>query len=86
MRGKILREGRNTDLEHNDEWTSSSNPTAEKLGKTIVYCIIFVVSLVGNTLIGIIVYKKKKMRKPITNHINVNVAMCDMFFQIFGFP
>ena len=64
---------------------SSSNPIAEKVGKSFVYCIMFVVSLAGNTLIGIIVYKTKTMRKPI-NFLIVNMAISDMLFPIFGFP
>ena len=61
------------------------NPTAEKIGKTFVYCLIFLVSLAGNTVIGIIVYKTKTMRKPI-NFLIVNMAMSDLLFPIFLFP
>ena len=61
------------------------NPTAEKIGKTFAYCLIFLVSLAGNTVIGIIVYKTKTMRKPI-NFLIVNMAMSDMLFSIFLFP
>ena len=64
---------------------SSSNPTTENIGKTFVYCIICVVSLVGNTLIGIIVCKTRTMRKPI-NSLIVNMAISDMLFPLFGFP
>ena len=62
-----------------------SNPTAEKIGKTFAYCLIFLVSLAGNTVIGIIVYKTKTMRKPI-NFLIVNMAMSDLLFPIFLFP
>ena len=41
------------------------NPTAEKIGLAFAYCLIFLVSLVGNTVIGIIVYRTKTLRKPI---------------------
>ena len=61
------------------------NLTAEKIGETFVYCLIFLVSLVGNTVIGIIVYKTKTMRKPI-NFLIVNMAMSDLLFPIFLFP
>ena len=61
------------------------NPTAEKIGSTFAYCLIFLVSLAGNTVIGIIVYKTKTMRKPI-NFLIVNMAMSDMLFPIFLFP
>ena len=62
-----------------------SNPTAEKVGKTFVYCLLFLVSLAGNTVIGIIVYKTKTMRKPI-NFLIVNMAMSDLLYPIFFIP
>ena len=61
------------------------NPTAGKIGETFAYCLIFLVSLAGNTAIGIIVYKTKVMRKPI-NFLIVNMAMPDMLFPIFWIP
>ena len=54
--------------------SSCFNPTAEKIGGTFVYCLLFLVSLAGNSFIGIIVYKTKTMRKPI-NILIVNMAM-----------
>ena len=61
------------------------NPTAEKIGATFAYCLIFLVSLAGNIVIGIIVYKTKTMRKPI-NFIIGNMAMSDLLFPIFWIP
>ena len=61
------------------------NPTGEKIGLTFAYCLIFIVSLAGNTVIGIIVYKTKTMRKPI-NFFIVNMAMSDLLFPIFRIP
>ena len=61
------------------------NPTAEKIGITFAYCLIFLVSLAGNTVIGIIVYKTKTMRKPI-NFLIVNMAMSDLLFPIVVIP
>ena len=63
----------------------SSDPTADKIGKTAGYCLIFLISLTGNTVIGIIVYKTKTMRKPI-NFLIVNMAMSDLLFSIFIIP
>ena len=63
----------------------SGNPTAEKVGITFAYCLIFLVSLAGNTVIGIIVHKTKTLRKPI-NLLIVNMAMSDLLFPIFSFP
>ena len=61
------------------------NPTARKIALTFAYCLIFLVSLAGNTFIGIIVYKTKTMRKPI-NFLMVNMAMSDLLFPIFVTP
>ena len=62
-----------------------SNPTAEKIGKTVAYCLIFLVSLAGNIVIAIIVYKTRTMRKPI-NFFIVNMSMSDLLFAIFIIP
>ena len=61
------------------------NPTAENIGITFAFCLVFLVSLAGNTVIGIIVYKTKTMRKPI-NFFIVNMAMSDLLFPIFVIP
>ena len=57
----------------------------KKIGKTFALCPMFLVSLAGNTVIGIIVYKTKTTRKPI-NFLIVNMAMSDLLFPIFSFP
>ncbi|XP_022797404.1 neuropeptide SIFamide receptor-like [Stylophora pistillata] len=64
---------------------SCFNPAARRIGETFAYCVLFVVSLVGNTLIGFIVYKTKTLQKPI-NFFIVNMAMSDLLFPIFLFP
>ena len=61
------------------------NTTAGKIGKTFAYCLIFLVSLAGNTVVGIIVYQTKNMRKPINLFI-ANMAMSDLLFPIFLIP
>ena len=58
------------------------NPT---IGVTFAFCLIFLVSLAGNTIIGIIVYKRKTMRKPL-NFLIVNMAMSDLLVPIFSIP
>ena len=65
--------------------SSLGNLTAETIGKTFALSLILVVSLAGNSLIGIIVYKTKTMRKTI-NYFIVNMAMFDLLFSIFTFP
>ena len=58
---------------------------AERIAKYFVYCLIFAISLAGNTYIGILVYKTKNMRKNI-NFLIVNMAMSDLLFPIFVVP
>ena len=65
--------------------SSPFNSTAAKIGQTFAYCLIFAVSLLGNSFIGIIVYKMQSLRKPI-NFFIVNMAMSDLLSLIFMFP
>ena len=64
---------------------SSLNPSAVKIGETVAYCLILVVSLVGNSFIAIIVYKTQILRKPI-NFFITNMAMSDLLYTVFLFP
>ena len=75
----------NTTTNGTQLWSCSYNPTARKIGGTFAYCLIFVVSLAGNSLVGIIVYKTEAMRKPI-NFLIVNIAMADLLYSIFLIP
>ena len=63
----------------------SWNPITEKIGKTFAYCLIFLLSLAGNTAIGLIVYRTKSMKKPI-NFLIVNMAISDLLSSIFVIP
>ena len=63
---------------------NSFNPLARRIGETIVYCLLLVISLVGNTLIGIVVYRTRSLRKPI-NFFIVNMAMSDLIYSLFLF-
>jgi len=65
--------------------SSCFNVAAEKIGKTFAYCVLIVVSVVGNIFIGIIVYKTKTMRKTV-NFLIVNMAMSDLLFPLTLFP
>ena len=64
---------------------TTGDRAAEKIGRTVAYSLILVVSLAGNSLIGIIVYKTKTMRRTI-NYLIVNMAISDLLFPIFVFP
>ena len=65
--------------------SSLSYSTAANIGATFVFCLIFVISLLGNSFIAIIVYKTQSLRKPI-NFFIVNMAMSDLLLPIFLFP
>ena len=62
-----------------------ANLTAEKLGKTLAYCLVLLVPLVGNFFIGIIVYRKKTMRKTF-DFLIVNMAVSDLLYPMIVFP
>ena len=61
------------------------NSEAARIGQTFAYCLIFVVSLVGNSLIEIVVYKTPTLRKPI-NFFIASMAMSDLLYPIFLVP
>ena len=66
-------------------WSSVINPEVLKVGTTVAYSLIIAVSLVGNSLIVLIVYKIPTLRKPI-NMLIANMAMSDLLYPIFLFP
>ena len=61
------------------------NSTALKIGGTVTYCLIFIVSLVANSLIVMIVYKTPNLRKPI-NFFIANMASSDLLYAILWVP
>ena len=69
----------------NGSFSSLIHPSTEKLAKTVAYSLIIVVSMVGNSLIGIIVYKTPTLRKPI-NLLIMNMAMSDLLYPVILFP
>ena len=80
-----MSENGNTTMNGTESSSCPSNPTVKKIGMTFAYCLIFTLSLAGNTVIGIIVYKTKTMRKSI-NFFIVNMAMSDLLLLIFSTP
>ncbi|XP_022808334.1 neuropeptide SIFamide receptor-like [Stylophora pistillata] len=64
---------------------STEDPVAAKVSKTFAYCLLLVVSLIGNTLIIMVVYRDKKM-KTTTNLLIVNMAISDLLVPIFAMP
>ena len=65
-------------------WTCL-NFTAWKIGGTVTYCLIFIVSLVANSLIVILVCKTPNLKKPIKYFI-ANMALSDLLYPIFWIP
>ena len=61
------------------------NPVVDKIGQTIAYNLILLSSLVGNSLIVLIIYKTTTMRRRI-NMLIANMAMSDLLFPIFLTP
>ena len=55
---------------------------ALKIGGTVTYCLIIIVSLVANSLIVILVCKTPNLKKPI-NYFIANMASSDLLFPIF---
>lgn len=56
-----------------------------KITKVVLFSIILVTSLAGNTLIIIIVYKKQELRKT-TNYFIVNMAVSDFVYPLLAIP
>ena len=66
-------------------WGCLTDFTAWKIGGTVAFCLIIIVSLVANSLIVIIVYKTPNLRKPI-NFFIANMASSDLLVPIFWIP
>ena len=64
---------------------TQSNSNASKIGGTVTYCLIIVVSLTANSLIVMTVYKTPNLRKPI-NYFIENMASSDLLFALFRVP
>ena len=77
----------NITVNGSSSWSCSSliNLEAGKIGATVAFSLLLVVSLIGNLLIVLIVYKTPTLRKPI-NMLIANMAMSDLLFPIFLFP
>ena len=64
---------------------NSLNFFALKIGGTVTYCLIIIVSLVANSLIVTIVCKTPNLKKPI-NYFIANMASADLLYPIFVIP
>ena len=75
----------NTSNQHTLTCDILENSAAEKIGKIIALSIILFFSLVGNTLIISIVYKRKELKKTM-NYLIVNMAISDFVFPLSVIP
>lgn len=64
---------------------SAAEPVAIKILKTFCYCVIMLMSLVGNTLVITIIFRNKRMRTT-TNNLIANMAVSDLLFPLFAVP
>ena len=64
---------------------SCLNFSALKIGGTVAFCLIIIVSLVANSLIVILVCKTPNLKKPI-NYFIANMALSDLLYPIFWIP
>lgn len=63
----------------------SPDTNLTKAFKTIIYCVIILGSILGNSFVILVVYKRKRMRTT-TNYMIVSMAVSDLFFAIFAVP
>ena len=59
--------------------------SASKVGGTVAFCLIIIVSLVANSLIVILVCKTPSLKKSI-NYFIANMALSDLLYPIFWIP
>ena len=64
---------------------SCLNFSALKIGGTVAFCLIIIVSLVANSLIVILVCKTPNLKKPI-NYFIANMALSDLLYPISWIP
>ena len=66
-------------------WSCLTDFTAWKIGGTVAFCLIIIISLVANSLIVILVCKTPNLKKPI-NYFIANMASSDLLYPLFWIP
>ena len=68
-------------------WNCSTmiSSKASKIGVIVAFCLILLVTLAGNSLIVMLVYKTPNLRKPI-NYFIANMASSNLLFILFTCP
>lgn len=67
------------------EGCSFTDSVAVQICKVLAYCAVLLTSLIGNTLLIIVIYKRKDLRKTV-NYFIVNMAFSDFVFSLSGIP
>ena len=78
----------NNTTDANGELTScvmTEDPLGAKVAKTLAYCLLLVISLIGNSMIVMVVCGNEKM-KTTTNLLIVNMAVSDLLVPVFAMP
>ena len=66
-------------------WSCLTDFTAWKIGGTVAFCLIIIISLVANSVIVILVCKTPNLKKPI-NYFIANMASSDLLYPLFWIP
>lgn len=86
----ILLPGNQTSLNGTLEETNN-NPgelvaLPEIVGLSLVFCIIGLLGIIGNSLVILIILSDRKMRRSVTNLFIMNLAVSDLLIMLFGIP
>lgn len=78
-------QGSNESFEHEGELYQNRIPLNLRVGMTLAYVIIFVISLVGNILLIYVTFKTPHL-KTTTNLLVANMAVADLMITFFAMP
>ena len=56
------------------------------VGLSLLFCIIGIIGIVGNTLVIFIILWDRKMRRSVTNLFIMNLAVSDLLIMLIGIP
>lgn len=85
LRHNVSGKARNASLPHPDDLENIIDSKWVQTGFCIVYTIIFVLGLLGNTLVCFVVIRNKAMQ-TVTNLFITNLALSDILLCIFAVP
>ena len=65
---------------------NNSVTISQIVGLSLLFCIIGIIGIVGNTLVIFIILWDRKMRRSVTNLFIMNLAVSDLLIMLFGIP